>query len=252
MSKNIIIVKDSLGNKQYFGMTSSEIEKANLFLEDLLVGTESLYDTLDWGAKEKLLNNRFEIGKYLDSEIKKWGIDPNAYSYLWQEVSCWAPNNLNTTKDRSERRGFFLYCYKLYEMGEDALPMYTWREWSEIFDRKFTAKHKSFLLSLAQLKKKYKVKQNEFRLIMFISNKYFKKYDFSVYNNEELETKVSLMIQMAQTWLAYINNLKDKRQIKRIEKSKGDYVQRAMKETKFAEKEQWKDILESIINSYLS
>lgn len=244
MSK--IILKSSGGEKEYFGLTPAEIKEANDLLDRLVVKTTAFQDELQKTENVGSVKFRYKVGQFLDGEVNSASIPEKERRYFWNEIKEFVPVELTSTIDRSAKRGFYEYCYRLFTYGESLANAFSWRDWCELLDRSVTLAD-ARVLSWLQTKRKA-MKQDGFRLFLVVLNQYLKKHDTSVFSDQEVYEKYDQLYLIASTWLACLSCI-EKSKRKAMSKKKKAYISEALKETKFQPTEQWAGICEKIFAS---
>ena len=241
MSK--ITIKNSSGVKEYLDvLTQKEIDEANRFLERLQSDIENFEVILENDFVPNTLQYKYEIGKFLFNKLEEEKISDKERPYVWDEIKNWVSTDIKTTKDRSSQRQFYEYCYRLYEYEKDIVFSFNWRQWSEFLDRSVTLKDKRILYWLKD--KINELNGDEFRLYLQILTEYTKKYDTTIFTQDELHQKYDLLLSIVHEWTRlmrmYFNNSKTqltKARREKFGKYKKKYVENVIKQLKFKNKE---------------
>lgn len=248
MSK--IIRETESGSKYYLdAMTPQEIREADEFLEELQKDIHIFEKELASKYETNSLEYKFYIGKFLSEKVVSKGIASFERLYAFEEIKKWVQTDIETNKDRSNKRQFYDYCYRLYCFGEDIVFSFTWRQWSELLDRSIITKDTRVL---QWLKEKVKtIKEEDFRMFLLVLNEYLKTRDTNVFENDELFDKYNLLYEIVVQWNAllkkYFNGKTEnftKARRANVTKFKKKYVSQSIADSKFKRVDDMKEICE--------
>jgi len=253
MSK--IIGKTKEGSKVYLdAMSPQEIREADEFLESLQKDIKAFEVELCEKYSPSSLEYKYYIGEFLANQIKSKGITSFERLYVFEEIKNWVQTDIETNKDRGNKRLFYDYCYRLYCFGYDIVFSFTWRQWSELLDRSVTTKDARLL---TWLKEKIKVmREDDFRKFLLVLNEYLKNRDTSVFEDDELYKKYELLYEIVVQWNALLKKYFkgktenfSKARKNNVTKYKRKYVSQTISESKFKTIEQMPELCEKIFVS---
>lgn len=253
MSK--IIGKTKEGSKVYLGaMTPQEIQEADDFLESLQKDVKRFETSLCAKYSPASLEYKYYIGEFLFNQIQLKGISSFERLYVFEEIKHWVQTDIETNKDRGNKRLFYDYCYRLYCFGFDIVFSFNWRQWSELLDRSVTTKD---IRVLDWLKENVReMKEDDFRMFLMVLNEYLKNRDTSVFSDEELFKKYDLLFEVVVQWnillKKYFKGKTDnfsKARKNNVTKYKKKYVAQSIAESKFKTIHQAPFICESVFKT---
>ncbi len=253
MSK--IIGKSKDGSKIYLdAMNPQEIREANEFLEFLQRDIKAFEVELCKKYLPSSLEYKYYIGEFLANQIKSKGITSFERLYVFEEIKNWIQTDIETNKDRGNRRLFYDYCYRLYCFEYDIVFSFTWRQWSEFLDRSVTTKDVRLLYWIKE--KIQDMREDDFRMFLLVINEYLKNRDTSVFEDEELFKKYGLLYETVVQWNVLLKKYFKgktenftKARKNNVTKYKRKYVSQSISESKFKTTEQMPQLCEKIFVS---
>lgn len=194
-----LIGRNERGSKVYLGALSpQEIKEADEFLLCLQKDISTFEIELKNACSPSSLEYKYKIGEFLSNKIMSRGINNCERRYVWQEIGNWVETTIETSKDRGAKRQFYDYCFRLYSFGETLVFSFTWRQWSEFLDRSITTKDVRLLWWLKE--KIGDMKEDDFRMFLFIMNEYLKNRDTTIFEQDELYAKYEYLFKIVKNW----------------------------------------------------
>jgi hypothetical protein len=209
-----IIRKNTSGNKLYEGFSQENIQKAEELLNQLITELNSFQTKLENSENLSSIDRRYRIGRFLDSFLNRKKINQFERLFLWDEIKNFTNSELQQTKDRSDKQGFYEYCYRLAQYNEIIVFKFTWRQWSELLDRSVILKDDRLLLWLSN----NITDDDDFRLFLLIINHYLKKFDTTVFRTNELFYKYDQIFEIVKSWNYLLNKYFDYKEKKNLRK----------------------------------
>ncbi len=196
-----IIRKSSTGSKQYEGLSEDSKKKSEELLAYIIKVIDEYQTQLEEEETQSSIVYRYKIGKMLRKLVDDSNTNPYERLFLWDEIRHFTNSNLQSTKDRSAKRGFYEYCYRLSSFSEEIAFKFSWRQWCEILDRSLIAKDSRLIDWLAI--NIDALREEDFRIFLLIINDYLKKTDTTIFSNEELHERYDSIFKIAESWRVF-------------------------------------------------
>lgn len=253
MSK--IIGKTKEGSKVYLdAMSPQEIREADNFLDSLQKDVKVFETELCEKHSPSSLEYKYYIGEFLANQIKSKGISSFERLYVFEEIKNWVQTDIETNKDRGNKRLFYDYCHRLYSFNRDIVFSFTWRQWSELLDRSVTTKDIRLLYWLKDRVKT--MREDDFRMFLLVLNEYLKSRDTSVFDDEDLYKKYEFLYEIVNQWNVllkkYFQGKTDnftKARKNNVTKYKKKYVSQSIIDSRFKTIDQMAELCERIFVS---
>lgn len=190
---------EKLRRRQYRGMlTQKERDEADKRLTDLKKIIPDFEGQLfkKYGKKNNLY--RYELGLKLIEFIKKHNVSTKERQYYWEDLREYASREENQTKDRSNKRQDYEYCYQLALLDRKTVIKLSWRQWQDILDRKTIRDDKRIFVWLNKID--FKIKEDVWRDFTKALNLYFMNIDTSVYDENEMLADLDKLYLIVTEW----------------------------------------------------
>lgn len=188
--------------RQYRGMlTKKERDEADKRLTELKKIIPELEERLFKKYRKKNNLYRYELGLKLIEFVKKHNVSTKERQYYWEDLREYASREEHQTKDRSDKRQDYEYCYQLGLLGRKTVVKLSWRQWQDILDRKNILEDKRIFDWLK--KNDFKIKEQIWRDFTKALNLYFKNVDTIVYDDREMLSDFDVLYLVVNEW----NNL---------------------------------------------
>ncbi len=249
MSKiNQVIERDEYGNMMYRSLSRSEQIKADEFLTRLQALLPQIEEELKGQFEISSLDFKYELGKRLAEFLEKEGFSKKESGYVFSEIRRFVPTGLNDAiKDRSEKRAYYEYCYRLYCLGHELAHAFNYHFWSDVFDRVALDTDKRIYHWF--YKNKASLPDKTYRFFAKAMTLYLKEIDTSVLTDDEYFEACDLCLTIAEQYKAGVKEFfagkesnMSKARAEKLGKYKNKYVELAVKNLRFEAREQWASI----------
>ena len=169
-------------------LTRKEMEAIDDKLDQLNEIIPDLEKTLYKKYGKKTILYRHELGLKLNEFLNLHKISTKEKLAYWEDLKTYASSDENKTKDRkpNSNRSEYEECYIASKIDKKILEKLVWKKWQGLFDSREVFKEKRILIWIDKNDEISKIKNKTWRIFLRILRLYFRKFDTSIFNEDEL------------------------------------------------------------------
>ena len=249
MSKiNNVIEKDEYGNTIYRSLSRTEQKKADAFLDKLRLELPKIEEELLSKYEISSLDFKYELGEKLSTLLNNEGFTPKESSFVFAEIRNFVPTGLNEAiKDRSQKRAYYEYCYRLFSLGYDLAHTFNYHFWSDVFDRVALETDKRIYNWFS--KNRSALPDKTYRFFARAMTFYLKDIDTSVFDDDEYYAACDMCLLIAEQYRKCLKEFFDGKESNmsraratKLGKYKQKYVEASVMNLRFESKEKHEEI----------
>jgi hypothetical protein len=237
--------KDQYGNTAYRTLSPQEMKKANDFLSRLDRLLPAFESELKAEHDPTGLDFKYLLGEKLTNLLENEGFNPKERNYVFKEIKGLVATGLNEAiKDRNQKRTYYEYCYRLFNLGYEKAHAFNYHFWSDVFDRIALDEDPRIYDWFYQ--KKDNLPDKTYRFFAKTMTRYLKNIDTTVFDDKEFFDACDLCYEVALQYRSnlkkYFNGKEKNMSLARrtnLGKYKNKYVDLALQNLKFKSRNEW-------------